>query len=78
MKKVSDLPLMSINAGVALPTEWDRVAYKGGSEPGVLNFTTEVEKGGKHHCVVATWNAKGRLDEMRFVTMYRQVLSSLK
>src|SRR5258708_7877143 len=37
VKKVHDLPLMGINPGVAKRDAWSSVAYKGGSEPGVLD-----------------------------------------
>ena len=40
MSRVQSLPFMSINPGVAEAADWSRVAYKGGSEPGVLNLTT--------------------------------------
>ncbi|MBC5808521.1 MAG: serine hydrolase [Candidatus Eremiobacter antarcticus] len=40
MQRVADLSFMSITPGVADPGDWKKVAYKGGSEPGVLNFTT--------------------------------------
>lgn len=40
MEQVQGLLLMSINPGLANPTDWQRIAYKGGSEPGVLNLTT--------------------------------------
>src|SRR4029077_12579859 len=39
MHNVETLPLMSINPGVAEASDWKRIAYKGGSEPGVLNLT---------------------------------------
>lgn len=38
MEQVQDLPLMSINPGVAHPQDWSRVTFKGGSEPGVIRF----------------------------------------
>ena len=53
MEEVADLPLMSINPGIANPKGWERVAYKGGSEPGVMNLTTWLKgKNGKKYCVV--------------------------
>jgi len=32
-------PALAINPGLANPAQWHRLGYKGGSEPGVLNFT---------------------------------------
>jgi beta-lactamase class A len=78
MKGVHDLPLMSINPGVAKRKDWTSVAYKGGSEPGVINMTTWAEKGGHAHCVSATWNAPQKLDELSFTTAYKRILSFLK
>ncbi|MBV8223402.1 MAG: serine hydrolase, partial [Candidatus Eremiobacteraeota bacterium] len=79
MNRVASLPLMSINPGVADPAQWTHVAYKGGSEPGVLNLTTQiVSKSGKTYCVSATWNDALPLDEKRFELLYSLVLNSLE
>lgn len=78
MGRVADLPIMSINPGLAKKADWDRVAYKGGSEPGVYNMTTWLEKGGKKHCVAATWNAPQKLDEAAFHAAYGRALAALK
>jgi beta-lactamase class A len=78
IEKVKDLPAMHINPGVAKPSEWQQIAYKGGSEPGVLNLTTAMTgKNGKHYCVTATWNNSSALDENRLFTLYGGLLSSL-
>jgi beta-lactamase class A len=78
MSKVSDLPAMHINPGVAKPADWQQIAYKGGSEPGVLNLTTAViGKNGKRYCIAATWNNTAVLDEPRFYTLYGDLLTAL-
>lgn len=77
MSKVHDLPLMGINPGVAKKSDWDHVAYKGGSEPGVMSMTTWVTKGSKSYCVSATWNDGKPVDETRFALAYSNVLSFL-
>lgn len=78
MQQVHDLPLMGINPGVADRSAWASVAYKGGSEPGVLNLTTMVTTThGTAYCVSATWNNTASLDENRFETMYSALLSTL-
>ena len=77
MSKVHDLPLMGINPGAAKKSDWDHVAYKGGSEPGVINLTTWVAKGAKSYCVSATWNDHEPLDETRFALAYSGVLTFL-
>lgn len=79
MAHVQDLPLMSINPGAARADEWERVAYKGGSEPGVLNLTTWLRaKTGKQYCVSATWNHTEALPEERFIALYASTLEVLK
>lgn len=75
---VRDLGAMQINPGLAGKNDWQQIAYKGGSEPGVLNFTTALTaKSGRHYCVAATWNADGFLDENKFAMLYLGVLRSL-
>ena len=79
MEEVADLPLMSINPGIANPKDWERVAFKGGSEPGVLNLTTWLKgKNGKQDCVAATWNnSDAPVDEGKFAAFYSGVISFL-
>lgn len=79
MQEVADLPLMSINPGIANPKDWERVAFKGGSEPGVINLTTWLKgKNGKQYCVVATWNnSDAPVDEGKFAALYGGVISFL-
>ncbi|HEY8497036.1 MAG TPA: serine hydrolase [Limnochordales bacterium] len=79
MGAVYDLPLMSINPGVANRDDWAWVAYKGGSEPGVLNLTTAlVDANGAGYCVSATWNHTDNLDELRFFGLYSGLLEAIK
>lgn len=50
-------PAASANAAQLDRAHWSRVAYKGGSEPGVINQSFLLEDlGGRRSCVVATWN----------------------
>uniref|UniRef100_A0A0C1NEF4 Beta-lactamase n=1 Tax=Tolypothrix bouteillei VB521301 TaxID=1479485 RepID=A0A0C1NEF4_9CYAN len=79
IEQVADLPLMSINPGVANTENWQRVAYKGGSEPGVFNMTTWLQaKNGKNYCVVAIWNnSNASLEESKFMALYSGVLAKL-
>lgn len=79
MEEVQDIPLMSINPGVANPNDWEKIAFKGGSEPGVLNLTTWLKgKNDKQYCVVATWNNNDApLDEVKFSALYSGVISVL-
>ena len=77
MRRVADLPLMSINPGVADPGAFRRVAYKGGSDIGVLNLTTMVTtKRGTRICFSATVNDAAKpIDEAMFELAYTAVLS---
>jgi len=76
--QVRQLPQMSVNPGVANPSDWARVAFKGGSEPGVINLTTLVTAhNGANYCVSATWNDSALLDEGRFESLYSSLLHSL-
>jgi beta-lactamase class A len=79
MEQVADLPLMSINPGVVNPSYWQKVAFKGGSEPGVLNLTTWLQaKNGKNYCVVATWNNNNApVEESRFTALYSSAVAQL-
>jgi beta-lactamase class A len=75
---VRNLGAMQINPGVAIKKDWQQIAYKGGSEPGVLNLTTALTaKTGRHYCVSATWNNDAPLEDNKFFTLYGAVLSSL-
>ncbi|MBL1176074.1 serine hydrolase [Pantanalinema sp. GBBB05] len=79
MQQVRDLPVMRINPGVASSTDWQRVAFKGGSEPGVLNLTTWVEaKTGQQYCISATWNHTANLDDYQFQGLYSTILDLVK
>jgi beta-lactamase class A len=75
---VRDLGATQINPGVAGKKDWQQIAYKGGSEPGVLNLTTALTaKNGHHDCVAATWNHSAALDENHFFSLYSGVLAAL-
>lgn len=51
-------PSLCINPGLADAAAWHQVGYKGGSEPGVLNYTHILQKkaGGDFYAVSATVN----------------------
>ncbi len=79
MEKVGDLPLMSVNPGIANPANWQQVSFKGGSEPGVLNFTTQLlDKMGNRYCLALTWNDDRPLDEVRLLTVYTSAIAALQ
>jgi beta-lactamase class A len=80
MSKVQDLPLMSVNPGVANPEKWAHVAFKGGSEPGVENLTTQLTaSGGAQYCVSVTQNRSDTpLDQAKLISLYSGLLGALK
>jgi beta-lactamase class A len=78
ISRVQDLSVMRIQPGVVRRDDFDSVAHKGGSEPGVLNLTTWVEKAGHSHCVAATYNADQKLDDKAFTRAYLRIVSWLK
>lgn len=81
MSKVADLPLMIINPGLSAKSaiNWDRVAFKGGSLPGVLNITLQLKsKNGKTYRLSATWNDPSAvLDEAVFIDLIDLVVAGL-
>ncbi|GGB80152.1 serine hydrolase [Deinococcus soli (ex Cha et al. 2016)] len=79
MAGVAALKESQLNPGVADPARFRSVSYKGGSEPGVLNLTTQITTlTGRTYCVSATWNAPGPLQEDAFVGLYGATLDLLR
>jgi len=79
MRDVADLPLMSVEPGPAVPGDWLRVAYKGGSDAGVVNMTSVLTaRDGTTYCVSATANdLRGTIDANAFRNAYARVIASL-
>ncbi len=78
MSSVAHLDVMAINSGVATTADWQRVAYKGGSETGVLNFTTQVtDQKGASSCVVLTINTSETIAELTAALHYSALLKAL-
>ncbi len=78
IESVAELDVMHINPGVANKTDWARVAFKGGSEIGVLNLTTLLTaKDGTRYCVAASWNDVKAIDETKATTAYASLLNKL-
>lgn len=72
---LADLELMGVNPGVVEGDDFDRVAYKGGSEPGVLNMTTWTEDDGRTVCVCATKNADEEISTSDFASLVASVFA---
>jgi hypothetical protein len=70
---------MSINPGVADRGAWQRVAFKGGSDGGVVNLTHWlVGKDGVSRCVSITWNNDAELDNDALSGLAQQLIGSLE
>lgn len=77
MAEVKDIDLMGINPGMGRRDFWDNVAYKGGSEPGVLNYTYWLELEDDSYFLSATWNNDALLDHNEFSRLFLQLLHVL-
>jgi hypothetical protein len=79
MERVAALPLMSINPGVAAPDDFARIAFKGGSDEGVINLTTTVTTNrGMKLCFSATENDSAHVvNEAAFEAAYAAALHQL-
>ncbi len=79
MGRVADLPLMTINPGIADAARFARVAFKGGSDVGVINFTTQATTvAGATFCFSATLNNSSQsVDEHAFANAVGAVLGLL-
>jgi beta-lactamase class A len=76
--KAADSAAFQINPGLSNRTQWQQVAFKGGSEGGVLNLTTALTgKNGKHYCVATTWNDTGAVDQSKLFATYGSILNTL-
>lgn len=76
--EVRELDPMRAAPGPAGETDWAQVAYKGGSEVGVLNLTTAaLSRSGDLYCVAFTWNGDEALEESRAVIPYTGILALL-
>ncbi|MGB0560598.1 MAG: hypothetical protein ACPGVO_02190 [Spirulinaceae cyanobacterium] len=78
MTHVEKLPLMQVNPGLANPQQWSQIAFKGGSEPGVLNFTTALQSGNRQrYCVVMTVNGSQALPKNELALLYERIIEGL-
>lgn len=78
LEEVADLDVTGINPGVARPDDWRNVAYKGGSEIGVLNLSTmTTTRDGRTICAVLTVNAPDAIAEDDVFSLYGRMLQQL-
>ncbi len=75
---LSDLDVFQINPGPVRPGSWQRVAYKGGSETGVLNLTAALTgKDGRTHCLSVTLNGDKPIDEAAAAGLFSRAAAQL-
>lgn len=79
MKAVKDLELMRINPGVVKPRQGEKIAYKGGAQPGVLNYTIWLETESDDQVfITASWNDEEKLEKDRFNRLYQQLVNLIR
>jgi hypothetical protein len=78
MVRVADLPMLQIVHGPIDVDRWQRVAFKGGAEPGVLSVTADLQAGeGQRYCLAAAWNDESVLDAPRFARLIADLVAGL-
>jgi hypothetical protein len=77
--KISDA--MSINPGLVDGKKWHKFWYKGGSEPGVLNYSImlQAKENGDYYALSATINdSKEGVDEKNFNSLVLRLIGLLQ
>ncbi len=78
IESLKDVPALSINPGLLDKNEWYYIAYKGGSEPGVLNYTYLLQKkeGSPLYTLSATINnAEQNVDgDHKFTMLIKRII----
>lgn len=81
MRRTADpkaFEIMAINPSStpAIKAQWDYIGYKGGSEPGVLNYTWLLtDKSGRDHILTLGWNNPSAvLDEGKLFAIAQRIL----
>ncbi|MBS1183335.1 MAG: hypothetical protein H6Q99_3215 [Proteobacteria bacterium] len=75
---VADTDVFAINPGPIRPKIWQSVAYKGGSETGVLNLTAALTgRDGRRHCLSVTLNDGEAIDEATAAGLFARAAGQL-
>ncbi|WP_040449491.1 serine hydrolase [Hoeflea phototrophica] len=76
--EVAHLDIFTLNPGPVRTANWNRVAYKGGSEPGVLNLTAALRHAdGDTSCISVSVNAETPIDETAVSSLFARLASQL-
>jgi hypothetical protein len=79
LRATRHLTAFRINSGPADRRHWRQVAFKGGSEANVLNFSIALSaEDGREHCVVATWNSPEEINPERLMTPFLGIMHALR
>jgi len=80
-------PSLMINSGLVKKGTWSKVAYKGGAEPGVLNYThlvqvshdASADQQNRSYCISATLNNPNKeVETQRFTVLISQLIAQLE
>ena len=75
---VIEADVFVINPGPVRREHWSRIAYKGGSETGVLTMTAALRHAdGRTGCISVTVNADGPVDEVQFSGLFTRLARQL-
>ncbi len=78
IERVADHSILAINPGPLVAADWGSVAYKGGSEPGVLNFTAAMtDANGQRLCAALSVNDPGTIDLAEAQAAFRALTRKL-
>ena len=70
---------MTATSDITNLDEWARVAYKGGSEPGVLNLTAWLTaKNGNAYCVSVSQTQNSSINKADLISIYNGLLGVLQ
>ncbi|WP_180335840.1 serine hydrolase [Pleomorphomonas diazotrophica] len=76
--ELADTDIFAINPGPVRPAPWQRIAFKGGSETGVLNLTAAlIGKDGRKHCLSVTLNRNAEIDETVAAGLFARAAAQL-
>jgi hypothetical protein len=70
IKEVRNSATFTVNGG-PFQGEYERVSFKAGREPGVLNYTAYLENAGTTVACSGTWNHEGGVDEDEFARIVK-------
>lgn len=81
MFELKDQPALGINPGLVRKETWHKACFKGGSEPGVLNYTQLLQKTATSpvYCLAATVvDAEKPVDSARFTELVLRLLGLIE